>query len=193
MSEQESTPKTRSEEEILEQQFLRAATSFEAIILSQIEVKKALADRLNYSIRAGIGILAVIAISILILLLTLSAQLTRISGVVMDMNNHFTEVTQQMRRVDSYVDSMETRVALISNIDQQTGSMGEEVRLVSEDLVHLRKSLGTISQHVATVRNNINTISGAISRMDDEVQLMSTDMHRMSKPARSMNKMFPFP
>lgn len=193
MSEQESAKKTRTEEEILEQQFLRAATSFEAILLSQIEIKKALSDRLNYSIRTGITILAVIAISILILLLTLSAQLTRISGVVMDMNNHFTEVTQQMKRVDSYVDSMETRVALISNIDQQTGSMGNDVQLVSQDLTRLKYSLGTISQHVATVRGNINNISGAINRMDDGVQLMSGDMHRMSKPARTMNKMFPFP
>ncbi len=37
------------------------------------------------------------------------------------------------------------------------------------------------------------TPEALIDRMNAEVQAMSQDMHRMAKPARSMNKMFPFP
>ena len=75
---------------ISEERLLRAATSFEAIMLSQIEAKKQLSVRVNYSIRAGIIILGLIAVSILILLLTLSSQINRISVVVGSMNENFT-------------------------------------------------------------------------------------------------------
>ena len=65
--------KISDDEAVLEKQFRRAVSSFEGIVLSQIDIKNKLADRLNYSIRAGIIILGVIAISILILLLTLDS------------------------------------------------------------------------------------------------------------------------
>ncbi|MBA1333343.1 translation initiation factor 2, partial [Candidatus Endoriftia persephone str. Guaymas] len=51
-----------SSEPVSDQQLVRAVTSFEAIILSQIEVKKHLVDRLNYSIRTGVIILGLIAV-----------------------------------------------------------------------------------------------------------------------------------
>ena len=57
-------PRTSSDETILQQQYLRALSSFEGIVLSQIDVKNKLGDRLNYSIRAGLIILSVIAFSI---------------------------------------------------------------------------------------------------------------------------------
>jgi hypothetical protein len=99
-----------SEEAVTEQQFLRAATAFEAIILSQIDIKNKLGDRLNYSIQAGIIILGIIAASIFILLLTLSSQVNRISGVVKEMNQDFTSVRIQMERIDGYFGSIEQRV-----------------------------------------------------------------------------------
>jgi hypothetical protein len=98
--------KTSDDEKILHQQFVRAVSSFEGIILSQIEMKNILAARLNHSIQAGLIILGLIAISILILLLTLSTQVNKISSVVHDMNTNFTLVSAQMTRMQTYIDSM---------------------------------------------------------------------------------------
>ena len=81
-----SGARTSPDETILQQQYLQALSSFEGIVLSQIDVKNRLGDRLNYSIRAGLIILSVIAFSILVLLLTLSSQINRISNVVGAMN-----------------------------------------------------------------------------------------------------------
>lgn len=50
MTEKNSGLSTDAEDVVLQQQFVRAITSFEAIILSQIDIKNKLADRLNYSI-----------------------------------------------------------------------------------------------------------------------------------------------
>ncbi|MGD2083050.1 MAG: hypothetical protein PVF91_08795, partial [Chromatiales bacterium] len=77
MAQEPKHPKASTDEAILQQQYLRALSSFEGIILGQIDIKNKLGNRLNYSLRAGLIILGVIAVSILVLLLTLSTQITR--------------------------------------------------------------------------------------------------------------------
>ncbi len=182
-----------NEEAVTEQQFLRAATSFEAIILSQIDIKNKLGDRLNYSIQAGIILLGIIAVSILILLLTLTSQINKISAVVNDMNQDFAEVTVQMNRINRHMGSIEQRVALLENIGQTTRVMSSEMGAVSSDLEVINGNLSGIKSHMGIVRNNIGSISTSINHMTGSVQRMGADMHRMGQPARTINKMFPFP
>jgi len=193
MAEQTTAPVNDPEDEILHQKFLRSLSTFEGIILSQIDIKNKLGDRLNYSIRAGLILLGVVAISILVLLLTLSSQITRISGVVADMNTHFGSISQQMHEVRSHMDSMAQRVALLEQIKNQTSVMDGEMDLIRDDMLNMQDILGGISHHVGAVRLNVGNISTATSTMNREVQVMSQEMHYMAKPARSMNKMFPFP
>jgi methyl-accepting chemotaxis protein len=191
VDETENIP-TSKDEAILQQQFRRALTSFEGIVLSQIDIKNTLADRLNYSIRAGLIILSVIAISILILLFTLSTQVQRISNVVNDINGHFGVVSEQMERIDVQFQSIEQRVALLDSMQEQTAVMDGEMGAITGDLHVIRGAMGGISHNVAVVRNNVMSISAAIDRMGLEVLNMSHDMGRISKPSRGMNKMFPF-
>ena len=42
-------------------------------------------------------------------------------------------------------------------------------------------------------RQNVETIAVTMNAMNLEVQAMSVEMHRMAKPARTLNKIFPFP
>lgn len=191
VDETENIP-TSKDEAILQQQFRRALTSFEGIVLSQIDIKNTLADRLNYSIRAGLIILSVIAISILILLFTLSTQVQRISNVVNDINGHFGVVSEQMERIDVQFQSIEQRVALLDSMQEQTAVMDSEMGAITGDLHVIRGAVGGISHNVAGVRNNVMSISRLIDRMGLEVLNMSHDMGRISKPSRGMNKMFPF-
>ncbi len=194
MAEQDQGKQTASsEDDILQQQFLRGLSTFEGIILSQIDVKNKLGDRLNYSIRAGIILLGVIAISILVLLLTLSSQITRISGVVTDMNAHFGAVSRQMHEVRGHMDSMSRQVGLLDSIKDKTAVMDAEMREIRGDMNSMQDILGGISAHVGAVRVNVANISTATDMMNREVQVMSQEMHHMAKPARTMNKMFPFP
>lgn len=185
--------KISNDEAVLEKQFRRAVSSFEGIVLSQIDIKNKLADRLNYSIRTGIIILGVIAISILILLLTLSSQLNRISRVVNDMNAHFSSVSEQMMMMNGYIQFIEKRVALLDSINGQTEVMDGEMSSIAQDMEIMRSTVGGISRNVSVVRGNVGNISATIDHMGMEVLQMSHDMGRISKPSRSMNKMFPFP
>ena len=192
MVEKGSSPGSDAEDAVLQQQFVRAVTSFEAIILSQIDIKNKLADRLNYSIRAGIIILGFVAISILILLLTLSSQINRISAVVSEMNQDFLVVAGDMARINGYIASMEQRVALLDNINGQTAIMDEEMATIATDLEVMRVSVGEIGGHLNQIRGNVGNIAVSMDRMDIEVINMAHEMHRMGGSARSINKMMPF-
>lgn len=193
MAEEGQKPKPPIQEELLQQQYLRALSSFEGIVLSQIDIKNKLGDRLNYSIRAGLVILSVIALSILVLLWTLSSQIDRISSVVAAMNVHFSEITQKMDRVGKNIVSMEQRVSLLESMDQYTLSMRHEVNGITQDMEKLQGQMSMIGGHLATVRDRVSNIAVSIDHMNAEVQNMSLEMHRMGQPARSLNRLMPFP
>ena len=186
-------PGGKTDDTILQQQYLRALSSFEGIVLSQIDVKNKLGDRLNNSIRAGLIILSVIAFSILILLLTLSSQINRISSVVGAMNTHFSAVTLRMREISENLGSMEAQVAQLRAIDQSTEAMRREIEQINADLTSIQDSVLSIGQQMTGARYNVENIALTMGAMNIEVQGMSAEMHRMAKPARTLNKMFPFP
>ena len=192
MTDQKSAPGIDPEDTVLQQQFVRAVTSFEAIILSQIDIKNKLADRLNYSIRAGIIILGFVAISILILLLTLSSQINRISGVVNEMNRDFQAVAANMAHINGYIGSMDRRVALLNSINSQTAVMDGGMASIATDLEAMRTAVDEIGHHLTQVRGNVGNIAVSMDRMDVEVMNMSLEMHRMGGTSRSINKMLPF-
>jgi len=193
MAEERPLSARRQEDAILQQQYLRALSSFEGIILSQIEIKNKLGDRLNYSIQAGIIILGAIAISILVLLLTLSAQINRISGVVAEMNVRFTSVSTNMGQIRGHMEAMEKQVSVLDQISGMTEVMEREMRSISADMAQMRGQVQGIDAHVGAVRNNVGNISVNMDLMNLEVQSMSLEMLDVSKPARTLNKMIPFP
>jgi uncharacterized protein YoxC len=177
---------------VIQQQYVRAIRSFEAIILSQIDIKNKLADRLNYAIRAGIIVLGFVAISILILLLTLSSQINRISAVVSGMNQDFQAVSVDMDKIKSHVGSMEKRMALLNSINDQTAVMDGGMEAIANDLERMQKAVAEIGVHMNRVRGSVGNIAVSMDRMDVEVLNMSVEMHRMGGTARSINKMMPF-
>ena len=193
MAGEEAGGRNGADDTVLQQQYLRALSSFEGIVLSQIDVKNKLGDRLNYSIRAGLIILSVIAFSILILLLTLSSQITRISHVVGAMNTHFSAISLRMDEITKDLGSMEIQVAQLGPMAGITASMRDEIAAISASTGDIENSMLSIGQQMAGTRTNVEGIAVTMNAMNGEVQAMSAEMHRMAKPARTLNKMFPFP
>jgi len=193
MADEPQGPKASTDEKVLQQQYLRALSSFEGIILSQIHIKNKLGNRLNYSIRAGLVILSAIALSILVLLLTLSAQINRISDVVAEMNTQFSAVSGKMDRIRDRMMTMETQAQVLAGIAGNIGSMEQHMRMISADLGSMQPNVQGISRSVTSVSASVTSVAAGMDRMNMEVQAMSGDIHRMGAPARTMNQMFPFP
>ncbi|MCB1784637.1 MAG: translation initiation factor 2 [Chromatiaceae bacterium] len=193
MAGEEAGGRNGADDTVLQQQYLRALSSFEGIVLSQIDVKNKLGDRLNYSIRAGLIILFVIAFSILVLLLTLSSQINRISGVVAAMNQHFAAVSQRMDAIAANMASMEVQVAQLESIGGNTTVMQDEIAGIAESAERIEESVADIGVQMTGSRLNVEGIAVTMGAMNIEVQAMNADMHRMAKPARTLNGMIPFP
>jgi len=190
----EKAPPTGNEDDaVLQQQYLRALSSFEGIQLSQIEVRNILSNRLNYAIRTGIIILGAMAFSILILLFTLTTQVSRISDVVANMNDHFISVSKKMDKIKVHMNSMEKQVSLIAVIDENIAIMDKEMIYIDEDMNGIQSAVSGVRTNLSRVRDNVGNIAVSVDQMNMELQGMTQEMHRMGKPARSMNKMFPFP
>ena len=193
MVEERPSPRNSRDDAVLQQQYLRALSSFEGIVLSQIDTKNRLGNRLNYSIRTGIVILGAIAFSILILMLTLTTQLSSISDVVSKMNTHFQSVSENMGRIRVNMDSMEQQVALLGAIDGHVSVMDREMNSINADMNALQSAVGGIRGNLSGVRDRVGSLALNVDQMNMEMQAMCREMHRMGKPARSMDKMFPFP
>jgi methyl-accepting chemotaxis protein len=186
-------PRASDDDKILQQQYLRALSSFEGIVLGQIDVKNKLGDRLNYSIRAGLIILFIIAFSILVLLLTLTSQINRITNVVGAMNTHFSSVSLRMDEITEHMVSMEVQVARMGDIGRNTAVMEVEIQQIGENIGGVETSLLSIGEQMTGTRMNVENIAVTMDVMNHEVQIMSAEMHRIGKPARTLNQMFPFP
>ncbi|MCU0971670.1 MAG: translation initiation factor 2 [Gammaproteobacteria bacterium] len=192
MAEERKKP-SLTDDEILQQQYRRALSSFEGIILSQIDIKNRLGSRLNYSIQAGITILGAIAVSILVLLLTLTTQITKISNIVAEMNTHFTSVSTQMNQISGHMKAMEERVSLMGAISVHATNMDSEMALIKSQMDAVRETVAGINTNVYSVRNSLGNISVNMDLLNNEIQVMGGQMLYMSKPARTFNNMFPFP
>ena len=193
MVEQPVDPRASTDEQILQQQYLRAMSSFEGIVLNQIDVKNKLGDRLSWAVRAGLIILFIIAFSILVLLLTLSSQINRISEVVGAMNTHFSTVSMRMSEIRDHMGSMQAQVEQMDQMADFTETMRGEIQAIGESTGQIQGSVVSIGRQMAGTRNNVQNIAGTMNAINHEVQGMSAEMHRMAKPARALNNMFPFP
>ncbi len=186
-------PRTAVDDAILQQQYRRALSSFEGIMLSEIELTNRLSTRLNYGIQAGTFILAAISISLSLLLFTLTSQVSRISSVVEGMKDHFISVSDQMHAISGHMNAIESRVALLETVDQRTALMDVEMTNILTDMDQMRANVTGIDDYLATVRTHIANVSFNMDILNNEVQIMSVELGRMAKPMRNMNKMFPFP
>lgn len=190
--EEKHNPIASSNDAVLDQQYLRALSSFEGILLAQMEVKNTLGDRLNISIRAGLVILGVLAISICILLIMLSSQFNRITGVVADMNQRMYTISSNVEHVRANMKDMENQVALMEEVELYTTIMTQEVDAIASDMAGMEQSVSRINGQFSQVRHRINSIAKTVTQMNSEVQGMQHGVSRMSQPARMMNNFFPF-
>ncbi len=186
-------PKASTDENVLQAQYLRALSSFEGIMLAQIEMKTQLSNRLNWTIRAGLILLGGIAVSILVLLLTLSSQINRMSDMVVAMNAHFESVTARMDEVTLAMGSMKEQVALMQQVGEATAQMDEEMAAMKDYMQRMREDVAGVQSELSVVKDEMAGIAATVHGMNGEVAVMGHEMHRLAKPARTLNRMFPFP
>jgi len=186
-------PEGIEEKEVTECQGVEEAIKrFENIMLSRIYVQQRLGDRLKNSIRTGMVILFLLAISIFILLLTLSIQVSRVADVVAHMNENFVDISANMKTINTYMSEMENQVTYLPKIKEKTAVMDQQMLLMNRNFAAIRNEVKKMSGYIALVKGDMREVSQSVRHMDGQVGLMNRDTYRMSRPANSMNKFFPF-
>ncbi|MCU7837262.1 MAG: hypothetical protein KZQ83_18715 [gamma proteobacterium symbiont of Taylorina sp.] len=170
----------------------QAVKRFENVMLSRIYVQQRLAERLKNSIRIGMLILFLLAIAIFVLLLTLSIQVGRVGVVIVDMNENFINISENMMHINHYMTDMEKQVAFLPKIKNKTLVFDQQMALMNNDLFMIKNNMREMSGHISRVQLKMNEVSESVRQMDGQVQLMNHDTYRMSKPANTMEKFFPF-
>ncbi len=170
----------------------QAIIRFEKIMMSRIYVQQRLGDRLKLSIRTGMVVLFLLAMAILLLLVTLSVQVNRVAIVADNMSQNFTAISKNMRTIDQYMSHMEQQVAFLPKIQGRTAQMDDQILLMNQNLTSIRSEIGEMTGNLSQVQTKMLNISGSVKKMDSEVGNMSNQVQRMSKPANTINKMFPF-
>jgi len=169
-----------------------AVKRFENIMMSRIYVQQRLGDRLKNSIRIGMVILFLLAISISTLLFTLSVQVSRVGDSIIHMNQNFNSIAQNMNHINSYMIEMEKQVAFLPKIKNETSVFDQQMKLMNKDFSVIKNEISNMSDNIALIEGKIKDVSHSVVQMDEQVGLMNYDTQRMSKPAKNVNRMFPF-
>jgi len=189
-----SNTKTQEEQDSDEQcqGIEQAIIRFEKIMMSRIYVQQRLGDRLKLSIRTGMLVLFLLAIAILLLLVTLSVQISRVADVTDNMDANFLIIAKNMQVIDKYMGLMEKQVAYLPKIKGKTAIIDEQMKLMNQNLFAIKNEVQEMTGNITKVRSKMSTISITVKEMDGQVGFMSGQVHRMSKPANTINKMMPF-
>ncbi|MFK5986817.1 MAG: hypothetical protein QM479_15530 [Pseudomonadota bacterium] len=170
----------------------QAILRFEKIMMSRIYVQQRLGDRLKLSIRTGMVVLFLLASAILLLLVTLSIQVSRVADVADNMSKNFFVISKSMQTINQYMGNMEQQVAFLPKIQGKTAQMGEHMVLMNSSLAAIKTEMMQMKGNLSQVQTKMVRISGSVKDMDTEVGYISGQVNRISKPANAINKVFPF-
>jgi hypothetical protein len=102
-------------------------------------------------------------------------------------------VSLRMDEITKHMTSMEVQVALLETMEINTATMQEQIASIGDSTGAIEGSVANVGQHMNGTLLNVENIAVTMNAMNHEVQAMSAEMHRMAKPARTLNKIFPFP
>lgn len=168
-----------------------AVRHFDRIIRSQIAIQGRQGDRIKNSIRAGIVFLALIAITIFVILITMVTQVELISDAVTGMDDSFDDVRFEMAKIDNLMTDMEKNVTYLNSIASVMQNMDGEMVQMTQQMQQMQTEVESMSREVTVMRQQADIMTQTAGRMDMEIYRMNQEVNRMAIPARSMNNMFP--
>ncbi|MBF0265272.1 MAG: hypothetical protein HQL46_08365 [Gammaproteobacteria bacterium] len=169
-----------------------AIKRFEKIMMSRIYLQEQLGDRLKVSIRTGMAVLFLLAISVLILIITLTIQVKRVSEVASNMDTNFQTISKHMNSIHHFMGKMETQISYIPQIKSTTSFMRVNMTEINGSLTGINNQVTQMNNELISVQNKIKSVSSSVQLMDNSVNNMNGEVYRLSKPAKSLNKFMPF-
>jgi len=169
-----------------------AIKRFEKIMMSRIYLQEQLGDRLKLSIRTGMAVLFLLAVSVLVLIVTLTIQVKKVSEVANNMDANFKSISHHMTNIHHFMNKMESQVSYIPKIKSTTSFMHVNMTEINDSLAGINGQVSQMNNELLSVQDKMKKISSSVQVIDSSVNNMNGEVYRMAKPANTFNKFIPF-
>lgn len=161
-------------------------SKFDSIMDRKLDIYVRQSIRLNSTVRVGMIILGVVGLSIFLLLYSLSSQVGHMQIGVQQMNAHFQVVEQNMHKVNEILKKIESRVAVMSAIEQDMQQAQKTTGSMSEGLGGIQQAMGEVSHRMDRLQQHMQTVNGQLANMQTAVGGVTTETYQMSRPMRKL-------
>jgi len=96
-------------------------------------------------------------------------------------------------RITDAMASMREQVAFMDQVRAGTETMSNEMSAMQQQIHRMSVDVQGIQGELSLVKDDMAGIATSVANINAEVAIMGHDMHRMAKPARTINRIFPFP
>ncbi len=176
-----------------QQKLEEMAAKFKDIFEQRFSMHLRVARRTTALIRIGMFSLGVIAVSMLLLVLTLTYQIKPMIDAVITMNQHFTSIADNMMVMRDAIREMEANVANMPVMATEMNNMQASVGEMTESMNNLARRMNTLDTNMAGITQSVARMTGTFAVMNQTVGAMEYDVNRMSGPMRAFNSFNPLP
>jgi hypothetical protein len=163
------------------------------LLLQRIEERQnVLEGRFQTLYQTAAVALAVIVVSITLLVVVLSYQLPHMTTAMIQMNEKFSRVSNDMAKMDLVVADMNLNMQslpeIITHVDRMNDSLvavDTSVSLIGDNMVRIDNNLGNITVSVRDMRGSFQFMEGNVARM-------GRNTNQLSQPMRMFNWFNPF-
>jgi len=147
----------------------------------------------NRVIRSGIFGLMLIATSILLLVVLVSQEMTKISDMMVMLDSHMEHIVSDTQNMSTHVHAMGESVGTLPPLVKEISIMQTHVEKISNDMVKVSSQMDYSSQIVENVIYDVEGMDRNLNAVSDIVDSMNKNINTVSRPFRLFNKMMPFP
>ncbi len=159
-------------------------SKFDNIMDRKVDIYIRQSIRLNSTVRVGMIILGVVGFSIFLLLYSLSSQVGHMKDGVQQMNAHFADVEDNMRKVNQILKHIDTRVALMEAFDRDMQLAHQTTTSLHQGVENIHQSMGEVSQYMTQLQLHIREVNQQLSSMQASVGGVGIETYRISEPMK---------
>jgi uncharacterized protein (DUF3084 family) len=161
-------------------------SKFDSIMDRKVDIYIRQSIRLNSTVRVGMIILGVVGFSIFLLLFSLSSQVGHMNQGVKQMTRHFAQVDENMLQVNRVLRHIETRMALMSPLEQEMRQAQEVTQSLHQNIETIQQSMGEVSKHMNQLQQRMQVVNQRLAGMQAAVGGVGYETHQISKPLRKL-------
>lgn len=186
---EDSSTKNLSAEEL----FLYSIDHFHDSLEKRAEMGARTALWTNRVIRSGIFGLMLIAASILILVVLVSKEMTKIADMMTRMDTHMEIIVQDTREMAVFVQAMDQSVATMPVINQEISTMVNTINGMNENVSVISQEMDNTSVIVENIIYNVEGMDQNLDSVSYIVRGMDYSIDKVARPFKLFNQFMPMP